>query len=38
MKEKQEIKVVSYKNPENQLSDIQIKTIKIEEYDSRDCP
>ena len=38
LKEKQEIKIVSYKNPEDQLSDIQIKTIKIEEYDSRDCP
>ena len=33
LKEKQEIKIVSYKNPEEQLSDIQIKTIKIEEYD-----
>ena len=38
LKEKQEIKIVSYKNPKEQLSDIQIKTIKIEEYDSRDCP
>ena len=33
LKEKQEIKIVSYKNPEDKLSDIQIKTIKIEEYD-----
>jgi len=33
LKEKQEIKVVSYKNPEDQLSDIQIKTIKVEEYE-----
>ena len=33
LKEKQEIKVVSYKNPEDQLSDIQVKTIKVEEYD-----
>jgi len=38
LKEEQEIKIVSYKNPEDQLSDIKIKTIKIEGYDSRDCP
>ena len=33
LKEKQEVKIVSCKNPEDQLSDIQIKTIKVEEYD-----
>ncbi|MBQ2916655.1 MAG: hypothetical protein IJE59_00495 [Clostridia bacterium] len=38
LKAKEEIKMVTYKNPKDQLSDIQIKTIKVEEYDSRDCP
>ena len=33
LKSNQEIKMVSYKNPEDQLSDIEIKTIDVEEYD-----
>ena len=33
LKAKQDIKVVTYKNPEDQLSDIEVKTIKVEEYD-----
>ena len=33
LKAKQEIKMVTYKNPKDQLSDIEIKTIKVEEYD-----
>ena len=33
LKSKQELKVVSYVNPEDQLSEIRIKTINVEEYD-----
>ena len=33
LKVKQEIKMVTYKNPKDQLSDIEVKTIKVEEYD-----
>ena len=33
LKSKQEIKIVAYKNEEEQLSDIKVKTIKVEEYD-----
>lgn len=33
LKSNQEIKMVSYKNPEDKLSDIEIKTIDVEEYD-----
>ena len=33
LKAKQDIKVVTYKNPEDQLSDIEVKTIKVEEYE-----
>ena len=32
LKEKEEIKIVSYKNIKDQLSDIEVKTIKVEEY------
>lgn len=34
LKEKKEIKIVSYKNKEDQLSDIVIKTINVEEYEA----
>ena len=33
LKSEQEIKMVSYKNPEDELTDISIKTIKVEEYE-----
>jgi hypothetical protein len=33
LKAKQDIKVVTYKNPKDQLSDIEVKTIKVEEYE-----
>ena len=33
LKAKQEIKMVTYKNPEDELSDIEIKTINVEEYE-----
>ena len=33
LKVKQEIKMVTYKNAKDQLSDIEVKTIKVEEYD-----
>ena len=35
LKEKQEIRIVAYKNEEDQLSDIQVKTINVEEYELR---
>lgn len=33
LKSKQELKIVSYKDPKDQLSDIEVKTINVEEYD-----
>ena len=33
LKSKQELKIVSYKDPKDQLSDVEVKTIDVEEYD-----
>jgi len=33
LKSEEQIKIVSYKNPNDKLSDIQVKTIKVEEYE-----
>lgn len=33
LKSKQKLKIVSYKDPKDQLSDVEVKTIDVEEYD-----